>query len=183
MIKHIFLDMDGVIVDFVSGVYKEFGIDIHSRPPTSWSIENDIGVTERQMWSKIDGNVKFWHSLKFYEWFYDIIDVVSEYEWSIASKPSGSSASAEGKVYWLQSMFGVEFRDYHLTPNKKWLAASDRILIDDNDKNCNDWIEAGGYAILFPQPWNANSCLLNNKSFSRVKYVKDKLEQFDRSES
>ncbi len=58
----------------------------------------------------------------------------------------------------LQTHFGEAFRDWIFCPKDKHLLCKGRqsILIDDNDKNCRDWELAGGYAILFPQPWNAN---------------------------
>lgn len=43
-----------------------------------------------------------------------------------------------------------------LCKEKFFLAAPDRLLIDDNDGNVDKWRSAGGKAILFPQIWNAN---------------------------
>jgi hypothetical protein len=44
--------------------------------------------------------------------------------------------------------------DYICTPFKHPLAHR-AMLIDDSEKNCESWEAAGGYPILFPQPWNS----------------------------
>ena len=44
--------------------------------------------------------------------------------------------------------------DFILTPNKERCAHDDALLIDDSETNCLKFREAGGYAILYPQPWN-----------------------------
>ena len=48
------------------------------------------------------------------------------------------------------------FRDYLFAPShqKQLLAGKNRILIDDSQRNVEQWKQAGGRAVLVPQPWN-----------------------------
>lgn len=57
--------------------------------------------------------------------------------------------------------------EYQIGPKKELNAKSGAILIDDSDKNVENYRAAGGCAILFPQPWNKNSQYIE----SRTDYV------------
>ena len=48
-----------------------------------------------------------------------------------------------------------------------------KLLIDDNDTNVDRFRERGGRAILFPQPWNRNHSLAED----RMSYLEDELSQ------
>lgn len=43
------------------------------------------------------------------------------------------------------------------------MAKSGAILIDDYDVNVSKFIQNGGRAILFPQPWNENRAITEDK--------------------
>jgi 5'(3')-deoxyribonucleotidase len=58
------------------------------------------------------------------------------------------------------------------TSHKELLADDDSCLIDDDEKNIKAFREAGGNALLFPQPWNGHETPLNP-----VRYVLDWLEE------
>ena len=61
-------------------------------------------------------------------------------------------------------MFGSQFRDFILCPAplKKYLATRECLLIDDSERNVEEFIAFarsehlfGVGALLFPQPWNS----------------------------
>jgi 5'(3')-deoxyribonucleotidase len=61
---------------------------------------------------------------------------------------------AHDQMAWITEHF-PKYRNRILIGDPKHLAANSKaILIDDCDKNCEDFIAAGGHAILCPRPWN-----------------------------
>lgn len=179
-VNHIFIDMDGVVADFVSAAMAVHG---HTYVPEDWpagfwNLEEVMKMTTEKFWKRIDEQFEhFWRLLAPYPWAENLIQEVahSGVPWSFLSSPSSAAASSAGKVQWLQNWRGRHFRDYILTPasNKRLLAGPGRVLIDDSDRNCDQWASAGGSAILIPQPWNS----LHGKSAGcdRVAYVAERL--------
>tara|TARA_B100000700_G_C14367978_1_gene544625 strand:+ start:90 stop:317 length:228 start_codon:yes stop_codon:yes gene_type:complete len=66
-----------------------------------------------------------------------------------------------------------------LGSHKHLLAKPDVVLIDDSDEKCRKFIEAGGHAILLPQPWNANHGLVDpEKEYGgRMDYVDSRMNE------
>lgn len=163
----IFVDMDGVIVDFVRGSLLRWNIDIDKMPfeerkKLGWSYWEHFGFETEQFWEEIrEGGEDFWANLPLYSWSLDFLDYIravadaTDQEWALLSSPSRDPRSLSGKVLWMQKHIDPLFRDYLLVPagHKKQMAKGN-ILIDDHDQNVEDWIEAGGKAVMFPQTWN-----------------------------
>lgn len=157
---HIFLDMDGVLVDFVGGVLELFGVD-HDQLYRVWPVNQhpfheELGVKEDEFYERINANNgKMWENLKpypFATWFYETCKSIAET--TILSSPAGAD-SAAGKIRFLQRWTGNPlFNDYILTSKKKMCASPNCILIDDKNENVEEFRKAGGNAILFPQRWN-----------------------------
>lgn len=157
----IYLDMDGVLFDFVTAFGNVLDIpDIEKRlAPGVRSIAPQIGMTEDEMWEKISHHGHhFWQEMPTYTWFHELVDLVEKNssEWYILSSPARSSDSLKGKLESLKQMFGERFRRYILTPNKRLLAGQNRILIDDYERHCEEFENNGGKAILFPRQWNTH---------------------------
>lgn len=171
-IRHILVDLDGVLCDFVGGA-----IEVHGRtqyrdkifknwPYANYDLAGVLDITENELWKKIDLCMAFWEGLRPYPWMRPFLDALDDIApWTIATSPSRSSRSAGGKVAWLQRHFGTAFRDYVIGPKfvnddfapyMKLMARPDVVLIDDCDVNCEAFEKAGGTAILFPQPWNSS---------------------------
>lgn len=151
----IFLDMDGVCVDFVKGALAAHGrLDLYNAPGVTW-LPDSIGMSEDAFWPPINAlGIEFWRALEPYPWFAALHEGLADLGHVVfLSKPSRGAGSATGKLQWLQDRFGPEFRDYIFTPRKRYLSRWPRaILVDDQDKNLEAW---DGAKILFPQPWNA----------------------------
>lgn len=171
----IYLDFDGVVVDFVKGAYLA-----HNRKHSEEIVNNEVkhfdwwidqwNISNKQFWSKIDNlGSKFWSNLEPYQWFDELINLCENF--SIATSPSHHSSATSGKIDSIQKLLGNKFRAYHITPEKWDLGAPGRILIDDLEDNCIKFEENGGFSILMPQPWNKNNHLLDD----RMEYVKEQL--------
>lgn len=175
---HIFLDMDGVIADFVSATLALHGRAeaLENWPAGERDIPAVLGMSRSEFWRVIDEQgADFWAGLAPFPWFEELVALVREFgPMSILTAPSLAPACLDGKVQWLYDHFpkvrGKRFTDFIIGPQKNLLAQRGRVLIDDAQSNVDAFRAAGGGAILFPQPWNANHAIGD-----RLAYVRDEL--------
>lgn len=170
----IYLDLDGVIVDFVRSFFDLFGIDyavFHN-----WPVQVGGGIhkllpvkSEKEMWEIIHNktSIEWWANLLPYPWMPPFYRKLSEIGKVILCTAGSYDPNAfTGKYLWMKSYFGSGFEDYVFTPQKHLLAhpwAADNkwgmdryiILIDDYGKNIDEFEAAGGIGILFSRPWNS----------------------------
>jgi len=154
----IFLDLDGCCCDFVGAACREHGRNTDD--VDCWNFFEKWGIDEDQFWEPINAaGREFWANLEPFEWFDELHSVVRKYDkdFFVLTKPSRQASCLAGKLDWIHRHFGNGFRNYIFSPNKTPLAQPGRVLIDDSDENCEGFVQAGGHAILFPQPWNCNS--------------------------
>jgi hypothetical protein len=157
-VSQIFVDMDGVLCDFISAAFEVHGkkYDALTYPKLEWSIASVLGITEDEFWRVIDdGKHRFWPGIKRYPWANELLTQVSAMApVALLSTPSKSAFCHSGKRVWVDE-HAPDF-ELILCKSKHFLAAPGRVLIDDNDGNIKKWRDNGGIGILFPQPWNAN---------------------------
>lgn len=174
-LEHIFLDMDGVLTDFVGA-----SLQLHGRADAmqNWPLgERDIAkvlnISRTQYWRVIDEQgADFWAALEPFPWLAELLEVSRSFApITILTSPSIAPSCLEGKVRWLHRHFpkvnGRHFMDYLIGNQKHLLAAPRRVLVDDADSNVDSFRAAGGKAILFPQAWNGNYAIAD-----RMNYVK-----------
>jgi 5'(3')-deoxyribonucleotidase len=157
-IERIFIDMDGVLADFISSAMAVHGAtyDAITYPRMEWSIAKVLGITEDEFWEKIDEMAPdFWPHIPPYEWMELLVDTAATIApIALLSTPSLHPSCHYGKRQWVDKHLpGVELI---LCKSKFLLSKPGRVLIDDNDGNCAKWEAEGGTAMLFPQPWNGN---------------------------
>lgn len=135
---NLFIDLDGVLVDFNKGYFELTGTDIGDRFHGG-----------KAFWDPIDkAGVEFWVDLTWTEDGKKLWDYVKEYKPEILSSPSDKDESKVGKRKWVEK----ELPDTHLilrsAENKKEFACLHCILIDDRKSNIDSWKDAGGIGIL-----------------------------------
>lgn len=170
-IEHIFLDVDGVLADWVGGVCDLFGVDYEhliSNWGDEWGIHNEIDVPPAEMWRRIDENgLQFWSNLNPFPWAQDLLRCCQKIApTTILTSPSLHHSCAAGKVRWMDrhlSQDGRPFRDFLIGPDKSVCARPGALLIDDKLSNCRQFEMAGGGYILFPRPWNDNRDLVGQE--------------------
>ena len=168
-----FFDLDSVCFNFNKAASIAHGREYVEN--TNFLLEREWGISSKDFWRPIDKlGSKFWADIDPYEWFHDLINLVSE-EYYIATSPSHAASATEGKVQSIQKHFGLHFRNYFITPKKWLLGGIGRVLIDDLESNCKKFEEYGGNAILFPQTYNSHSHLVND----RIGFVKEELEKLE----
>ncbi len=179
-LEHIFLDMDGVLTDFVSAALRLHGQpeSLQNWPPGERDIPKLLRLSRTQYWNLIDAQgADFWASLEPFPWFSDLVTLVREFApLTILTSPSLAPPCLEGKVRWLYSHFprekGRQFTDFLIGNQKHLLAQPRRVLIDDAEANVEAFHAASGHAILFPQVWNRNHAIED-----RLAYVKSELQR------
>lgn len=138
----IYCDLDQVLSDF-NGQFEKYG----KMPPKQY--EAKFG--KDKFWNLIDKEVgvKFWSDMPWTGDGKELWNHIKQYNPKILSAPSRENESRLGKRIWInRELPGTKLI---LSPawNKKDYARSNRILIDDNERNVEEWIAAGGKGIIF----------------------------------
>jgi 5'(3')-deoxyribonucleotidase len=167
----IFLDMDGVLVDFVLPAMRMHGADLtseyHYPDGFNWDVvgatnyirgRDHIGyyypqtVSYEDFWKAL--GFQWWSSLKPYPWAGLFIQELEKYGSVRLATSAATSECAAGKYTWVKKNLPQYLDKLHIGCCKSDFAQDGALLIDDRDKNCDDFIAAGGMAILVPRPWN-----------------------------
>lgn len=185
----IFLDLDGVLVDFIGGLgrYLKFR-DGWEQPTRKGELIAEIFEVAK---TDVDNvlmryvTAEFWESLDPLPWAHTLVSGLrlkgrySIYLASSAGRPdrgldSYFSRACAGKGSWVSRHF-PELRDRLLiVQDKRVLAGPQTLLIDDRESVVAPFCEAGGRAVLFPAPWNAEYRTyyrLREEPLDLVKYV------------
>ena len=155
----VYLDMDGVIADFFSGIENKYGVD-------HWK-----SIQDREIKFKELANTDFFYTLPIFRedrgprrsgpsLSCEIVDFVSQLtdgDWGICSSPlrGDHNNSAYWKRRWLEDKgFMPEVENCIFTSNKHKYAINrltglPNILIDDKIDNIKRWEQAGGIGIRF----------------------------------
>jgi 5'(3')-deoxyribonucleotidase len=153
----IYLDVDGVIADFVGGAMKVHGVHI---PPKEikWNFFLDMGFQHENdpaFWGPLN-NVEFWENLE------PLDDGMELAKWLLkehgdhvtlctaANRPE----AAEGRRRWVNKYFPELFEGIIFSRQKWRMAGKDKLLIDDNDDNIEAFYNKKGHTITIPRPWN-----------------------------
>jgi len=174
MYKNIFLDLDEVLVDFVSGFGDHYGYDFEGLD--GWNMEAHIGISKDEFYSMLnDLGHDFWANLDKHTWADDLVDLVesNSADVYIVSTPSQNPGAWSGKLEWVKKNLPAKYtHNVILTSDKHLLADIHSLLIDDKQKNINKFKQCDGWAIPFPQLWNDADRYIG----SRLEYVKRFLE-------
>ena len=168
--ERIFLDMDGVLVDFCVPAMRFHGVDIQSEDhfPVAAGFDIELACcmrkpgfkkTSSEFWFALDYD--FWVNLKPYRNYRQIIDAsvdrFGEDNVFISTTATLSAGCVAGKFDWIHENV-PEFlhHKFFIGKHKEVFAAnSSTLLVDDCDDNCERFNRSGGNAILVPRPWNS----------------------------
>jgi len=177
-INKIFLDLDGVLRDWIGGIYKLFDVEAIENKNYDTLVGyvcREYGISKNYFWEKQDHN--FWANLNFYPYAGEILDSLPFEKVCILTSPSMTAAG--GTQEWIRTHLSKFFnaKQYLIGPAKQFCASPDALLIDDYDLHYQNFTADGGNAILFPQPWNANRNMIN--SMGRIEFLKTMLEKYE----
>lgn len=164
----VFLDMDGVVVNWVRGICAA-----HNRPnpylePHAqgvWDVWSLWNMTIDDFWAPCSS--EFWRGLAKTEEADALVGIATAASGVVCgtalpvrviTMPAshGLEGCIEGKLGWLDEHYPTLSHEV-IFERDKWKYAAAQpgsLLIDDNEKNCAKWIQSGGYAVLVPRPWN-----------------------------
>jgi hypothetical protein len=146
----VFVDMDGVLVDFIKGLDQLTGRK-GPYPPGEYDLTKVYGPT---IWlTLVNVGWRWWKNLDKTPESDAIMKTLNSYDSYICSTPTEDPSCIKGKLAWIQLHYPHMVSRYVFTPRKSLLAAGN-ILIDDSDMNCSDWTLSGGYSFLVPRSWN-----------------------------
>lgn len=155
-----FLDMDGVIVDFVGGVCKAHNRKSPYLEQSSygvWDMEKLWGISVDEFWQPTE-YPGFWRQLEPTTDAEQIVKLVTNAfglgNIAVLTAPSDSIWCVNEKREWMKSHFPALAKNMIFTSAKRFLAGEDRVLVDDRDKNIDQFSQAGGQTILVPRLWN-----------------------------
>lgn len=158
-LESIFLDMDGVLADFVGAVCKA-----HNRPDPYLDKANlgifwfdkIWGMSQKDFFEPC--NFDFWRKLEPTREYFRIVQwavsKVGTDNVAILTSPSQNHGCVEGKREWIKEHIPVLAGNIIFTSAKKFMSGAGRHLVDDADHNVEAWVKSGGSATLLPRPWN-----------------------------
>lgn len=153
----IFLDMDGVLSDFVKGFEKKVGIT-----PIAFKHEYDekYGSHQKHFWETIVKIPNFWYDIPMCKEAKELVKYLSKYDLKIISAiPSkiGKRKAKREKKKWIKKHLGkhkiifteLSTKNYMNGKKEKHCKGTlDYVLIDDSAENVKRWRAKGGLAIL-----------------------------------
>lgn len=164
--KQVFIDIDGVLADFDGGIQKFYNATVSN--PTEWDYlyEEDFNMSGNQFWNGLTED--FWTGLEPTLEADIILALVEDMNPCILSAPplaGPNMAGLSGKVKWIRKNLPWYFKEkrFLLGSGKHFVAHEGAILIDDKTENIEKWKMAGGEGILWPQPWNKNRDLVEER--------------------
>ena len=143
----LFVDLDGVLVDFV---------ELAKKWVPNWKEEGAINRNkklDRELWGRVGGRAKkgipFWGQMKPMPDASQLWSYVKKYNPEILSATGRVGNPIEEKKEWVRKYLGpnVKVNLVQRAVDKAQFAAPGHILIDDKIKAINPWIEAGGIGI------------------------------------
>lgn len=175
-IKTIYLDMDGVLADFVGGACafhrKEnpYDTDFEKWKGDIGGIPAAWGMSTDEFWRPIERSHDFWASLQLLpgadNLYKKSVGLVGMENVHILSSHGGLRNCLDGKMDWLKQYFPKThaLHNYHFAVKKWHYANYDRLLIDDQNDNVNAFtspvtVKTPGQAILVPRAWNQDYAL------------------------
>ena len=155
--KRIFLDVDEPLADFVGAANTFYGVSMPKEEITKWELPYErYGKTHNSFWDGL--NEDFWADMPKQPWCDELVDFLeSQDDYSVCLLTAPNRDNATGKQRWIRKNLPKFYNEkrYLIGPAKSFCTGPDSILIDDRGKNCEDFVAAGGRAIVFPAPWNS----------------------------
>ncbi len=164
----VFLDMDGVLVDFVGGLHRALGMDYshvaYPYPRAKYEMFGEVcsrsggNISMDQLLATCDP-AEFWANLQWNTTGREIASAISSVvPWDdvvICTKPMPRPEAWAGKIQWLNKHLPQAKNITIMSAPKHLFAKPGHILIDDKDSNVESFREHGGSGFLIPQPWNS----------------------------
>jgi len=180
-----YLDMDGVLDDFVGAACREHVRPCYDKPEHYgiFDMEKIWGITPKAFWSKLDVDAyKFWRRLEKTPEADEIvqlaIDTFGVENVAILTAAAMHPMCAAAKRDWIREYYPQFEKRIIYAQAKGFVGGPKKVLIDDRDRNIEDWEAAGGVGILVPRLWNKEyQYAKHNQTLDMIKAGLDTLEE------
>lgn len=157
----IFQDMDGCLTDF-EGNFKNIKANKDNLNPNEYDSVNG----KFSMWRLIEPEgIEWWSEMPWKEDGKQLWNYIKQYDPIILSAPSRDADSSRGKMIWIERELGISQPSPTVSPkNHRWDEDSkvilngqkymfnkrypNSILIDDTERQIDNWVNSGGIGIL-----------------------------------
>jgi 5'(3')-deoxyribonucleotidase len=154
----IFLDLDGVLVNWSGGLCKLMGIDPMC-PEAQKILKMDKAICGWKFGSIEDVNNRvneagydFWYNLELTPWAYNLIHLCEQYApLYYLTSPGPFNASGHAKLDYIEKHF--RSTNSIITKHKEVCAGTKYILIDDLKRNIDQWEHNNGIGFHWPCQW------------------------------
>jgi 5'(3')-deoxyribonucleotidase len=169
--KHLRLDLDGVLVDLHRPLLKLLGSK-HTYEDINFYKFFDKNYPG---WYSVVSTPEFWANLPFTpeaEKLLTGIQDVVQYADNIVicTSPIKVNGCTEGKFRWIEKNLGRAYKNIMVT-TAKHIGARGDLLVDDHDENCNVFLKHGGIPLLVPAPWNTLHFVRSNGTYDVAAFV------------
>jgi 5'(3')-deoxyribonucleotidase len=153
--------MDGVLDDFVGAACRAHNRTCYDKPEHYgiFDMEKCWGITPKQFWEPTEINAyKFWRNLEKTPEADRIVELVTEKfgveNVAILTAAAMHPMCAAAKRDWIREYYPQFEKRMIFAQAKGFVGGPKKVLIDDRDRNIEDWEKAGGVGILVPRLWN-----------------------------
>lgn len=156
----LFLDLDGVIVDFVGGILSQHSLQMPTFDGV-YELNKIFGFdvlkdVQSEFWAWLDWTHDGRHILQLAKRYFNDIYLVTSLPSFVTEDIEQDVPAAIGKLEWVSREIPELRSKLVLCTDKNFGAASNHILLDDSVTNVNNFRREGGRAILVPRPWNVD---------------------------
>lgn len=153
MIEKIYFDMDGVLANFDKGLIEICGIE-----PENQATKSD--EYDDMMWGKVREAGHYYDMLdpldegiKVFRYLYSIYGDKCEILSAIPKPKRGIVTAREDKISWVRRLIDKDININIVMREEKrsYAKGPGYVLIDDLEKNVNEWNAAGGTGIVFTE--------------------------------
>jgi 5'(3')-deoxyribonucleotidase len=157
MYPSVFLDVDGVLADFLSAAVKLHRLPISHDAIKVWNFHHAFGMTDGDLFGPMDES--FWSSLGKYPEADEVIRQVEtafgRERIALCTVPCKTWGCSTGKMRWIEKHFPNYAGRTLLVEGKDFLSGPGKVLIDDAEHQISCWRNRDGFGILVPRPWNS----------------------------
>lgn len=161
--KRLFLDMDGVLVNWDKGCHELHGIPYrpggkwpYKLGPDGWHFYRELGMTVPQLFR--GQNRDFWANL---EWMPDgrkllqICESKFGRNITLLTSPYDNDGTVDGRKDWIKRHMPGYIHRVLIGDPKEACAHPDAVLVDDCEENIKNWQKMDGIGVMVPRPYNS----------------------------
>ena len=185
-ITTVFIDLDGVLVDWVNGMreyvgYPPSAYDCFRKDPSTLSHENmNVIFGGKEFLDKTmrERPPEFWYNLQKFPWADLLINSIkAEFNTAFLTKPGKNPHAASGKLQWQLDLYPTI--PIVQTADKYLCASPNKVLIDDDSYQLSRFEKWGGLAIKWPNQFELETRPLDYIQEVVINEIIDRIKDYE----